>query len=100
MKVCIVGASGKLGKYMVQHSLDRGDDVVGVCRSASVEKLDAFKGRIAVIPGATNDRDVIKQAVAGCSGVLTVWPHGASSSIQPVPPKLCSITALRARVSY
>jgi putative NADH-flavin reductase len=24
MKVCIVGASGKLGQYMVQHSLDRG----------------------------------------------------------------------------
>ena len=24
MKVCIVGASGKLGQYMVQHALDRG----------------------------------------------------------------------------
>ena len=23
-KVCIVGASGKLGQYMVQHALDRG----------------------------------------------------------------------------
>jgi hypothetical protein len=37
-----------------------------------VAKLDAFKGRIAVIPGATNDREVIKRAVAGCNGVLTV----------------------------
>jgi len=45
MKVCIVGASGK---------------------------LDAFKGRITVIPGMTNDREVIKRAVAGCDGVLTV----------------------------
>ena len=35
MKVCIVGASGKLGRYMVQHP---------------------FKGRITVIPGQTNDR--------------------------------------------
>ena len=72
MKVCIVGVSGKLGKYMVQHALDRGYEVVGVCRERSVGKLDAFKGRITVIPGATNDREVIKKAVAGCDGILTV----------------------------
>ncbi len=72
MKVCIVGASGKLGRYMVQHALDRDYEVVGVCRERSVGKLDAFEGRITVIPGATNDREVIKNAVAGCDGVLTV----------------------------
>ena len=72
MKVCIAGASGKLGRYMVQHALDRGYEVVGVCRDRSVGKLDAFKGRIAILAGATNDREAIKQAVAGCDGVLTV----------------------------
>ena len=71
-KVCIVGASGKLGQYMVQHSLDRGYEVVGVCREKSVPKLDRFKGRITIIPGATNDREVIKKAVQGCQGVLVV----------------------------
>src|SRR5512136_1387425 len=78
MQVCIVGASGKLGRYMVQHALDRGYEVVGVCRAQSVGKLDRFKGRITVVPGFTNDREVIKKAVAGCDGVLTVLvPWGA-----------------------
>ncbi len=72
MKVCVVGASGKLGKYMVQHALDRGYEVVGVCRQKSISKLDSFRGHITVISGATNDREVIKKAVSGCDGVLTV----------------------------
>ncbi len=72
MKVCIIGASGKLGQYMVQHSLDRGYEVVCVCREQSVGKLARFAGRVTVVPGDTNDRAVIREAVAGCDGVLTV----------------------------
>ena len=57
---------------MVRHALDRGYEVTGVCRQQSVAKLEEFEGRITIIPGATNDRDVIKHAVSGCDGVLTV----------------------------
>ena len=82
-KVCVVGASGKLGRYMVQHALDRGYQVVAVCREVSVDKLEEFSGRITIIPGATDDRHVIERAVAGCDGVLTVLVprgvHGYSS---------------------
>lgn len=89
MRVCIVGASGKLGKYLVKHALGRGYEVVAVCRERSVGKLDEFKGRITLMPGATNDREVIRQAVADCDGVLTVlWPwgreHYASGTAQAV----------------
>ena len=77
MRVCIVGASGKLGQYMVQHALDRGYDVVAVCREESVEKLGGFDELIEVVPGRTDDREVIDQAVAGCDGVLVVLvPRG------------------------
>jgi uncharacterized protein YbjT (DUF2867 family) len=71
-KVCVVGASGKLGRYMIQHCLDRGYEVVGVCRPESVGKLDPWKGRITVLAGATDDREVIRRAVDGCDGVLVV----------------------------
>ena len=89
MKVCIVGASGKLGQYMVRHALDRGYEVVGVCREESAGKLDPFKERITVVPGATDDADVIGRAVVGCDGVLTVLvPRGvhqyASGTAQAV----------------
>lgn len=89
MKICIVGASGKLGQYMVQHALNQGYEVVGVCRERSVGKLDPFRERITVIPGQTNGPQVIKKAVAGCDGVLTVlvpWGanHYASGTAQAV----------------
>jgi NAD(P)-dependent dehydrogenase (short-subunit alcohol dehydrogenase family) len=79
MKVCVVGASGKLGRYMVEHALDREYEVVGVCREQSVHKLDDFADAITVVPGATDDPDVIARAVAGCDGVLVVLvPRGVN----------------------
>ncbi len=88
-RVCVVGASGKLGRYLVQHALDRGYEVVGVCRERSVPKLAEFTGRITVLPGPTDDRAVIARAVNGCDAVLTVlvpWGvnHYASGTAQAV----------------
>ena len=89
MKVCIVGASGKLGRYMVGHALERGYEVVGVCREKSVSKLDDYRDRITIVPGMTDDREVIRSAVSGCDAVLTVlvpWGvhHYSSGTAQAV----------------
>ena len=70
MRVCIVGASGKLGKHMVGLALGRGHEVVAVCREQSATKLADFERQITIVPGATDDRDVIQRAVVGCDGVL------------------------------
>jgi hypothetical protein len=88
-KVCIIGASGKLGRYMIQHALDKNYQVVAVCRQKSVAKLKAFQDMISIVPGDTNDRTVIRKAVSGCDGVLTVlvpWGmhHYASGTAQAV----------------
>jgi NAD(P)-dependent dehydrogenase (short-subunit alcohol dehydrogenase family) len=83
MKVCVVGASGKLGRYMVQHALDQEYDVVGVCREQSLGKLGDLARQITVVPGATNDPDVVARAVQDCDCVLVVlvpWGvHGYST---------------------
>jgi hypothetical protein len=57
---------------MVRHALDRGYEVVGVCREQSVGKLAEFEGRIMVVPAATDDRAAVARAVDGCQAVLTV----------------------------
>src|SRR3954464_5580470 len=83
MRICVVGASGKLGRYIVQHALDGGYEVVAVCREQSVGKLAEFEGRIDIVPGATDDDDVSQRGGAGCGGVLVVLVprgvHGYSS---------------------
>ncbi len=100
-KICILGASGKLGRYMVQNALDRGYEVVGVCREQSVGKLDAFRGQITIIPGATNDRQVIKKAVAGCDGVLTVLvPWGVNDYSSGTAQAVLDYAPLGARLIF
>jgi NAD(P)-dependent dehydrogenase (short-subunit alcohol dehydrogenase family) len=76
-RICIIGISGKLGRYMLQHALAAGYEVHGVCRPESVRKLAEWEGRITLFPGRTDDRAVIARAVEGCDGVLCVlFPWG------------------------
>lgn len=70
--VCIIGVSGKLGQYMLQHALAKGYTVSGVCRPESVGKLDKYKGKLTLYPGRTDDREVVAKAVKGADAVLTV----------------------------
>ncbi|MCA9678798.1 MAG: NAD(P)H-binding protein [Kofleriaceae bacterium] len=101
MKICIVGASGKLGRYMIQHALDRGHEVVAVCRPQSVGKLAAFDGRITVVPGRTDDRDAIGRAVAGCDGVLTVLaPWGMQRYASGTAQAVLDLAAPGARLVF
>jgi hypothetical protein len=41
-------------------------EVVAMCRLHSLGKLAEFEGRIDIVPGATDNREVIERAIAGC----------------------------------
>ena len=74
---------------MIRHALDHGYNVIAVCREKSVSKLGEFGDKITIVPGQTNDPAVIRRAVQGCHGVLTVlvpWglEHYASGTAQAV----------------
>ncbi len=94
-QVCIVGASGKLGRYMVGHALNKGYKVVGICRPKSIGKLDMFKDKITIYTGKTNDPELIKKGVQGCDGVLTVlvpwgiqqYSSGTAQAVLDFAPK-------------
>ncbi|MCA9660267.1 MAG: NAD(P)H-binding protein [Myxococcales bacterium] len=100
-RVCIIGASGRLGQYMIEHALERGYEVVGVCRPESVAKLERFAGRITVVPGRTDDREVIRRAVAGCDGVLTVLvPWGVERYASGTAQAVLDLAAPDARLVF
>ena len=83
MRVCIVGASGKLGKYMVQHALDRGYEVVGVCRKKSVAKLDDQVEACRRVFESDTEWTVVRGSdlEEGESQGLPVWSHHVGDPI-------------------
>ncbi|MFG1497179.1 NAD(P)H-binding protein [Saccharospirillum sp. HFRX-1] len=88
-KICIVGASGKLGQYMIEHALAAGYQVSAVCREQSLPKLARYVGRIELHGAPTDDADTLRRASAGCDAVLTVlvpWGmnHYASGTARAV----------------
>ena len=61
---------------------------------SKVERREAgrLQERITVIPGATNDRDVIRRAVDGCDGVLVVLVPAACTITRRERLRPCSTT--------
>jgi putative NADH-flavin reductase len=75
VRVAVVGASGKTGINVVRAALDRGYEVVGVCRESSAGRLDAFgsNDRLTIAPAAVvSDEAVLTRALEGCDAAVAV----------------------------
>ena len=88
MKVCIVGASGKLGQYTVQHALDRGYEVEyasnPVVDSQLAEKLQAFSPMPASNSGITDPiaREIAPWFKDGIAPLNWFWEPEITTEIE------------------
>ena len=73
MKVLILGATGAVGRHLVEQGLSRGHQLTALARHA--EKLQP--SRLTVVPGNVLDPAAVEQAVAGQEAVI--YAVGVSS---------------------
>ncbi|RYU91914.1 hypothetical protein EWM62_00285 [Mucilaginibacter terrigena] len=68
-KLLILGATGRTGKWLVKEALERGYLVSVLVRHP--EKLDITNKNLRVFTGLTTNKEIMEQAIAGCSQVIS-----------------------------
>lgn len=68
MKAAIFGASGRTGRHLVGHALERGHPVQGFARTPA--KLDPEHDRPEIVHGDVQDPGAAERGVAGVDAVI------------------------------
>jgi putative NADH-flavin reductase len=66
MKILLLGATGRTGKYIIGESLKRGYKISAIARDP--EKLKDFK--IDITQGTPYDYEIVEKAISGCDVVI------------------------------
>ncbi|KPI07524.1 hypothetical protein OK074_0234 [Actinobacteria bacterium OK074] len=69
MRVTVFGASGAIGRLVVQQLLDDGHQVTALIRTPA--KLALTHSQLTVVGGQLSDRDAVEQAVSGADAVIS-----------------------------
>ncbi|MDT7843294.1 NAD(P)-dependent oxidoreductase [Streptomyces justiciae] len=69
MRVTVLGASGAIGRLVVQQLLDYGHEVTALVRSPA--KLALIHTHLTVVTGQLSDRDAVERAVSGTDAVIS-----------------------------
>jgi putative NADH-flavin reductase len=85
--VALLGATGMAGGYILREALLRGYDVRALARTPA--KLDAYKDRIAIIPGDARDHSAIQELLKGGDAVISAL--GPVKSDGHAANDICSI---------
>ena len=78
MKIAIFGATGKVGRHLVDQALERGDEVTVLVRDASKLTTGPHE-RLEVVQGDVLAPEDVERAVAGTSAVLSALGHTKTS---------------------
>jgi len=68
-RVAVFGASGAVGRHVVERALGRGHEVIAYVRSPG--KLTVSDPKLTVIVGELSDRDAVRAAVRGADSVIS-----------------------------
>ena len=69
MKLLVIGANGRTGKYVVKQGIERGHEVTAFTRKP--EQLNGIEGLKAIIQGDALNLDNVRQAVQGQDAVIS-----------------------------
>ena len=78
MKITILGATGKVGRHLLDQALESGYEVTVLVRDASKLSMQRHE-RLNVVQGDVLDPKNVEQAVAGTSAVLSALGHTKTS---------------------
>jgi putative NADH-flavin reductase len=82
-RVVVFGASGGVGRRVVEQAVGRGLEVVAVVRSPS--KLQVTDPRLTVVTAELSDREAIAAAVRGADAVISALGPSLDRKAQGVP---------------
>ncbi|MFF4357630.1 NAD(P)-dependent oxidoreductase [Streptomyces sp. NPDC001604] len=83
MHVTVFGASGAIGRLVVQRLLDDGHQVTALVRTPS--KLTLTHPHLTVVTGQLSDRDAVEQAVTGSDAVISALGPSLKRSATGTP---------------
>lgn len=76
MKLLLLGATGKVGRVVLQRALAQGHEVVALVRNP--EKIAAGNSRLKIIPGSLRDEAQVASAMAGTDAVISTLGHNSA----------------------
>ena len=69
VKLAILGATGRIGRHVLEQALDAGDDVTVLVRDQA--KLGPLAQRVRVVTGTISERVALDSAIAGADAVIS-----------------------------